>query len=92
VDGFYVWLINGSFFFGAYGSIPNSAAFEMLPSLAHLGVEAIDLLVRKAAHITEYFIFALLLMNVLNNRSGFSRRRQLTGGGNNFRSDLCRWR
>ena len=79
MDGFYVWLINGSFFFGAYGAIHNSAAFEFFPSLAHLGVEAIDLLVRKAAHITEYFILALLLRNVLNNRSGLSRRRQLTG-------------
>ena len=53
---------------------------KFLPSLTRLGIETIDLVVRKAAHITEYFIFALLLMNVLNNRSGLSRRRQLTWG------------
>jgi len=53
---------------------------KFLPSLAVLGIETIDLLVRKAAHISEYFIFAVLLMNVLNNRSALSRERQIIWG------------
>src|SRR6266487_705405 len=53
---------------------------KLIPGLAALGIETVDLLVRKVAHLSEYFIFAILLTRVLNRRSGLSTNRQIRWG------------
>jgi VanZ family protein len=53
---------------------------KFIPGLRALGVETIDLLVRKVAHLSEYFIFAILLTRALNNRSSLSTKRQIIWG------------
>jgi VanZ family protein len=50
---------------------------KMLPALSALGVDMLDLLVRKLAHMSEYCILGILLANVFNNRSSLTRKRQI---------------
>jgi VanZ family protein len=63
-------------------SSAHTAPFSawLLKFLLYFGApssETIDLLVRKAAHFSEYFIFGILLMNVLNRRSGLTTNSQI---------------
>ena len=48
-----------------------------MPQFAALTVETVDLLVRKTAHLSEYFIFAILLAHLFKKRSGLSTRSQI---------------
>ena len=50
---------------------------KIVPGLSALGVDTLDLLVRKLAHISEYCILGILLANVLNNRSSLARKWQI---------------
>jgi VanZ family protein len=53
---------------------------RFIPALAAVDIEMIDLVIRKVAHLGEYFIFAILLMRVLKNRSRINRSQQLALG------------
>ncbi len=50
---------------------------RLIPEFAGLTVETVDLLVRKTAHLSEYFIFGILLTHLFKKRSGLSTSNQI---------------
>jgi hypothetical protein len=52
---------------------------KLFAGLAALGLETVDLVIRKIVHLGEYFVFSIRLMRVLNNRSALSRSGQKHG-------------
>ena len=68
--------------FSSAHTAPFTTRFVLrfIPGLAVLGLETIELLIRKAAHFSVYFVFAMLLTRVLDRRSGLSTKGQITWG------------
>jgi VanZ family protein len=68
--------------FSSAHTMPFTTALLLrsIPAFAAVDIATIDLLVRKVAHLTEYFIFAILLMRVLKNRSSINMSQQLRWG------------
>lgn len=50
---------------------------KVFPVVAVLGIDRIDLLIRKLAHMSEYCILGILVANVFSNRSRLARKRQI---------------
>jgi VanZ family protein len=50
---------------------------QVMPRFAALSIETADLLIRKLAHLSEYFIFGFLVSHVLQKRSGLMSVRQI---------------
>jgi VanZ family protein len=50
---------------------------KFMPQFAALTVETVDLVVRKTAHLSEYFIFGILLTHLFKKRSGLSTSSQI---------------
>jgi VanZ family protein len=51
---------------------------QLMPSFAALSIETADLLIRKLAHLSEYFIFGFLVSYVLQKRSALMSVRQIS--------------
>jgi VanZ family protein len=49
-----------------------------MPWFAALSVETADLLIRKLAHVSEYFIFGMMVSYVLRKRSGLTTVNQIS--------------
>jgi len=50
----------------------TSLCSKVMPWFAALSIETADLLIRKAAHFSEYFIFGILVSHLLNKRSSLT--------------------
>jgi VanZ family protein len=56
----------------------TTSLFSMfMPWFGALSIETADLLIRKTAHLSEYFIFGILLAHLLKKRSGLSTNSQI---------------
>lgn len=51
---------------------------HVMPWFAALSIETADLLIRKLAHLSEYFIFGFLVSHVLQKRSALMSVRQIS--------------
>jgi VanZ family protein len=51
---------------------------QLMPWFAALSIETADLLIRKLAHLSEYFIFGFLVSYVLQKRSALMSVRQIS--------------
>jgi len=56
----------------------TSLCSKVMPWFAPLSIPTADLLIRKAAHFSEYFIFGILVFNLLNKRSGLTPVSQIS--------------
>jgi VanZ family protein len=78
-----LWMLLMFTLSGEHFSSAHTAPFttrlvlKLFPWLTVLGLETIDLVIRKIAHLSEYFVFAILLRRVLRNRSGLQTKRQI---------------
>jgi VanZ family protein len=51
---------------------------HVMPLFAALSIETADLLIRKLAHLSEYFIFGIMVSHALRKRSGLTTVNQIS--------------
>ena len=78
MDGLIFSLSTATFSSAQTEALITSLYSQLMPWFAALSIETADLLIRKLAHLSEYFIFRFLVSHVLQKRSALMSVRQIS--------------
>ncbi len=71
-----VWMSTETFSFQATSSVTKEILIFLYPDIPYESLNSIHQFIRKAAHVTEYFILSLLLLRAFHGSSFRRTRRQ----------------